>query len=308
MSLYHKHRPKDLNEIIGNQTVVASIQNMLENPKSCSHAFLLTGETGCGKTTVGRILAREFGSSGGDFREVDSADFRGIDTIRRIIQQSQYHAMESNAIVWLIDECHKMTPDAQSAILKILEDTPKHVYFILCTTDHQKLLPAIRNRCTSFEMKPLNESQMMKLLRKVVKIENASMGRDVYQQIIQDSLGHPRSALQILDVVLRLDPEKQIEGATKAAENVSKSIDLCRLLVKGSGWKRVAEILKGLKEEQPESIRRSVLGYCQSLLLNGKDDARLGLIMEEMVEPFYNTGYPGLVLACYSIICDKRGG
>jgi hypothetical protein len=145
---------------------------------------------------------------------------------------------------------------------------------------------------------------MKRLLRMVVKAEHASMGRDVYEQIIQDSQGHPRSALQILDAVLRLDPEDQIAGATKAAENVSASIDLCRLLIKGGGWKRVAEVLKGLKDEQPESIRRHVLGYCQSILLK-EDKPRAGLVMEEMIEPFYNTGYPGLVFACYSIM---KGG
>ena len=176
-----------------------------------------------------------------------------------------------------------------------------HVYFILCTTDPQKLLPTIRNRCTQYEMKPLSESQMMRLLRKVVKAEGGSMSKEVYSQIIQDSLGHPRSALQILDTVLRLDPDDQLEAASKAAENVSKSIDLCRLLIQGSGWKRVAEVLTGLKDEQPESIRRHVLGYCQSILLKA-DNERAGLVMEEMIEPFYNTGYPGLVFACYSIV------
>ena len=301
MSLYHKYRPETLEEVVGNETVIASVQDMLSKPNTCPHAFLLSGGTGCGKTTVARIMAREFGSSGGDLHEVDSAEDRGIDGIRRMIRLSQYRAMESDAIVWILDESHKLTGDAQSALLKILEDTPSHVYFILWTTDPQKLLPTIRNRCTQYEMKPLSESQMMRLLRKVVKAEEGSMSKEVYNQIIQDSLGHPRSALQILDVVLRLDPNDQLEAATKAAEHVSASIDLCRLLIQGSGWKRVAEVLTGLKDEQPESIRRHVLGYCQSILLKA-DNPRAGLVMEEMIEPFYNTGYPGLVFACYSIV------
>lgn len=301
MSLYHKYRPENIEEIVGNSNVVLSIQNVIDNPKGRPHSFLLSGETGCGKTTVARIMAREFGSAGLDTREIDSAEDRGIDGIRKMIRQSQLHAMESDSIVWILDEAHKLTGDAQSALLKILEDTPKHVYFILCTTDPVKLLPTIRNRCTAFEMRPLQERQMMRLLRRVVKAENASIGKDVYDQIIQDSQGHPRSALQILDVVLRLDPEEQIAGATKAAENVSQSIDLCRLLIKGGGWTRVAEVLRGLKDEQPESIRRHVLGYCQSILLKS-DNERAGLVMEEMINPFFNTGYAGLVFACYSIV------
>jgi DNA polymerase-3 subunit gamma/tau len=301
MSLYKKYRPTMLEEVVGNSSVVESLDNMLSELSECPHAFLLSGGTGCGKTTVGRIMADRLGSSGGDFREIDSADFRGIDTVRKIIQQSQYRAMESDAIVWLMDECHQLSKDAQSAILKILEDTPKHVYFILCTTEPQKLLPTIRNRCTQYEMKPLTDVQMKGLLRKVVKAEGENLSKPVYEQIIQDSLGHPRSALQILDVVLRLDPEEQLEAAARAADNTSASIDLCRLLIKGGGWKRVAEVLSGLKEEQPESIRRHILGYCQSILLKG-DNERAGLVMEEMIEPFYNTGFPGLVFACYSVM------
>ncbi len=307
MSLYHKYRPKTLDEIIGNQTVVASVQNMLENPDESPHAFLLSGETGCGKTTLGRIMAREFGAAGLDFREIDSADFRGIDTIRRIREQSNLYPMESKAIVWLMDECHQMSKDAQSAILKILEDTPKHVYFILCTTDPQKLLPTIRNRCTHYEMKPLGESQMMKLLRRVVKAEETKMGKEVYQQIIQDSSGRPRTALQILDVVLRLEPEEQQEAATRAAENVSQSIELCQLLINEGGWKRVAEVLRGLKNEQPESVRRHVLGYCRAIVLKGEGPKvqRAGLVMEEMINDFFVSGYDGLVFACLSIV---KGG
>jgi len=301
MNLYLKYRPQTLEEIIGNREVVESLQNMLANPKTCPHSFLLTGPTGCGKTTIGRIIAKELGAKGTDFIEVDSADFRGIDTIREIRKVAQYKPIEGDVRVWLVDEVHKTTNDAQNALLKILEDTPTHVYFILCTTDPQKLLPTIKGRCSTFEVRPLEEKQMFSLLRKVVKAEEENLEKQVYDQIIQDSFCYPRNALQILDQVLRVNPENRLATATKAAENQSQSIELCRILLKGGGWKRVAEILKGLKNEDPESIRRHVLGYCQSVLLN-KDEERCGLIMEEMIEPFYNTGFSGLVFACYTII------
>ncbi|HDY89545.1 MAG TPA: hypothetical protein ENH82_15720, partial [bacterium] len=197
---------------------------------------------------------------------------------------------------------HKLSGDAQSALLKILEDTPNHVYFILCTTDPQKLLSTIKGRCSTFEVRPLKEKQMFSLLRKVVKSEGESLEKLVYDQIIQDSFCYPRNALQILDQVLRVQPENRLATATKAAENQSQSIELCRILLKGGGWKRVAEILKGLKNQDPESIRRHVLGCCQSVLLSGKDDERAGLIMEKMIDNFYNSGFNGLVFACYSIV------
>jgi DNA polymerase III gamma/tau subunit len=299
-SLYLKHRPTSLGEIIGNEAVISAVANMLKDKKKCPHAFLLTGGTGCGKTTLGRIIAKELGVSDSDFREVDSADFRGIDTVREIRKNSQYKPLEGSCRVWLIDECHKMTGDAQSAFLKALEDTPPHVYFILCTTDPQKLLPTIRGRCTTFSMEPLSDRLMMGLLRQVTKAENENLSKQIYEQIIQDSQGHPRNALQVLDQVLRVPVEKRMETAQRTAEEQSQVIELCRALVKNESWSKIKVILNGLKGQDPESIRRMVLGYCQAILLKAENQ-RAGLIMEEFIEPFYNTGFPGLVFACFSI-------
>jgi len=302
MSLYHKYRPTELENIRGNSDMVESLQAMLTNKETCSHAILLHGPTGCGKTTIGRIIAKELGCVGNDFREINSADFRGIDTIREVRKQMQYKPLEGNCLVWLIDEAHKLTKDAQNAVLKMLEDAPKHVYFILCTTETQGLIPTIKGRCSQFQVRPLNERQMFGLLRSVVKAEDETCSREIYEQIFQDSFGHPRNALQILDQVLKADPENRLEIAKRAEVTQSQSIELCRALINGgTAWKQVREILSGLKEEEPESIRRHVLGYAQAVLLKS-DNERAGLVLEEFVDNFYNSGYPGLVYACYSVI------
>jgi len=301
MSLYHTYRPTELEDIRGNSDMVESLQAMLANKETCSHAILLHGPTGCGKTTIGRIIAKELGCVGNDFREINSADFRGIDTIREVRKQAQFKPLEGRCLVWLIDECHKMTNDAQNALLKMLEDTPKHVYFILGTTEPQRLLTTIKGRCAQFQVHPLNERQMFGLLRSVVKAENETCSREIYEQIHQDSFGYPRNALQILDQVLKANPENRLEIARQAEVTQSQSIALCRVLVSGGSWKQVREILNGLREEEPESIRRHVLGYAQAVLLKS-DNERAGLVLEEFVDPFYNSGFPGLTYACYSVI------
>lgn len=300
-TLYLKYRPSSLEEVLGNTEIVEALDSMLSNKEKCPHSFLLAGPTGCGKTTIGRIISARLGCSGSDFVEVDSADFRGIDTVREIRKQSQYKPLEGSCRVWLIDECHKMTGDAQNALLKILEDTPNHVYFILCTTEPNKLLKTIQGRCSIFNVKQLEASQTIKLLRRVVRAEGETLEKEVYEQIAQDSMGHSRNALQILDQVLRVDPEKRLETAKRSAEEQSQSIELCRALLGKKSWKEVQTILNGLKDQDPESIRRHVLGYCQSVLL--KSDMPLaGLVLENFLEPFYNTGFPGLVYACYSVV------
>jgi len=300
MSLYKKHRPKQLSEIIGNEETISALENIIQDPDR-PHAYLLSGPTGCGKTTIARILATELEIQGRDFVELDTADFRGIDTVRQIREVAGRYPLEGDARMFLLDECHKMTNDAQNALLKILEDTPDHVYFVLCTTDPDKLLKTVRGRCSTFELRPLNDKQMLSLLRRVVKEEGDTLTKQVYEQIIEDTEGLPRNALQVLDLVLRTDEDQRLEAAKKGAQTQNESIELCRLLIEGAGWKRVSQLVKGLRNEDPESVRRHVLGYAASVALNGKDPERMGLILESFSDPYYNTNFSGLVLSCLSV-------
>ena len=96
MSLYHTYRPSDFSEIVGNEEIIESLEKMLSGESS--HSFLFTGEKGCGKTTMGRILASKLGASGADYIEINSSQFRGIDTIRDIIKQSSYMPLNGTAL------------------------------------------------------------------------------------------------------------------------------------------------------------------------------------------------------------------
>lgn len=299
MSLYRKYRPSTFEEMQGNDEIIASLKTSAENKGV--HAYLLHGPSGCGKTTLGRILAKELGALGSDYHEIDSADFRGIDTIRDLRRKVQYNPLESDVSVYLLDECHKLSNDAQNALLKLLEDPPQHVYIILATTDPQKIIPTIKGRCKQYAVRPLNERYITRLLRKIVKQEGATIEKDLYAQIAQDSLGHPRNAIQILEQALDVEPEQRSEVARRQAEQASEVLELCRVLLTKTPWKKVANILQGLKENEPEAIRRQVLGYMQAVLLT-KDNPQAGLVMEEFMEPMWNTGFPGLVFACYSVM------
>jgi DNA polymerase III subunit gamma/tau len=300
MSLYLKYRPKNLSEIVGNQQIIMTLKGMLKNKDTFPHVFLFHGMSGCGKTTIARIIANELGCTENNLIEIDTAQFRGIDTVRELRKNANFVPLGGGVRVYILDEIHKATGDAQNALLKLLEDTPPQVYFILCTTDPQSLLPTIKGRCSQFQVQPLVEGEMRDLLEKVTSAEGDSVEDEIYDQIILDSQGQPRNALQILEQVLNTPKKRRLAIAQQAAVEQSESIALCRALIKGDSWNKVREILQGLKTQEPESIRRVVLGYASSVLLNN-DNVRAGLILEMFNEPFYNTGFPGLVFACYSI-------
>lgn len=303
MSLYNKYRPKGVSEIIGNREIVSYLNSVTESG-NIPNTFLFHGPTGCGKTTFARILSSYLGCSVADMSEmeINTANFRGIDTVRDLITKSKYKSIgASGKMVWIIDEVHKMTNDAQNAMLKLLEDPPEQSYFILCTTEPNKLLPTVRGRCIELGVKALNDDQMERLIKRISKAEGQKIKSVVREQIIQDSFGLPRNAIQILEKVLGTSPDQQLEIAEQSAIEYSESIELCRRLLGPSSWKMIREILKGLKDQEPESIRRHVLGYAQSVLLKNDND-KAAFILEEFIDPFYNSGFAGLVLACYTII------
>ena len=260
MSLYLKHRPVSLSEFYGNKALVMTLKSMIAK-KEIPHVFLFHGPTGCGKTTLARIVAAELECAENNIIEIDTAQFRGIDTVRELRKNAQFTPLGGGVRVYIVDEVHKMTGDAQNAFLKILEDTPPHIYFILCTTDPQSLLPTIKGRCSQFQVQPLSENEMEDLLISVAKKEGeADFGNkygEVLTQIIQDSQCHPRNALQILQQVLAAPAKKRLAIAKQAAVEQSESIALCRALISRKGWKTVSEILRGLKGQDPEEIGRA---------------------------------------------------
>ena len=273
MSFARKYRPKSFKTFIGNQKTVEAVQGILDGR---THSFMITGPTGCGKTTMGRIIAKELQCLGDDFCEIDSADFNGIDTVRALRKQIQYRPIEkgSKCRVFLLDEIHRLSSPAQDALLKNLEEPPDHIYFILCTTDPQKVISTIRGRCVQLTVAPLSDEQMYRLLRRVSKREHIELPKEVIEQIIEDSAGYPRNALKVLDKISALDPEEMLESAKQEAAVQNQAIELCRALIGKTGWKNIASIIQGLKDEEPESIRRLVLGYCSSVLLkSGNSDA-----------------------------------
>lgn len=304
MSLYHRHRPRSLDRVIGNEGTVESLRTMLRK-RTLPHTILFSGPSGCGKTTLARILVKELACSEMDFSEVNAANFRGIDTVREISRTMQLAPTGGTCRIWLLDEAHNLSKDAQTAALKILEDTPPHVYFFLATTDPGKLLSTIRSRCTEMPVRLLKDKELDTLVRHVCQRETKAeraceVSEAVLSELVGLAEGSARRALVLLDKIRNLPAKEQAASMRAKADEERASIDLCRALIKKEQWTKVAKILSGLSED-PEAVRRGVLGYARSVLLKGKNTQAYAVLLA-FENDFYSSGAAGLARASFEAI------
>ncbi len=297
MELYKKHRPRSLKTVVGNKATVATLKNMIER-KTIPHAILFYGPTGCGKTTLARIVEKELGCGAVDFQELNCSAFRGIDTIRDIERVMFLAPIDGECRVWLLDEFHQMTSAGMHAALKMLEDTPDHVYFLLCTTEPQKLLKTVRNRCSEMPVEYLDEKDMTKLIVRICKREKITIKPSTIEDLIDASEGSARRCLVILDKIKNLPSNKRSEAIGQPQEDEKEGIDLCRALInEKTKWPTIAKILRDIKGE-PESIRWSVMGYCTACLMK-KSNHYIFHVLTCFENHFYDSKKNGLVSACY---------
>lgn len=295
-----RYRPKEFSDIIGNKRTKGILESFVINPER-PHSYLFYGETGCGKTTFARILANSLGCEKGDLFEFNISNNRGIDTAREIIRHAPIKPMFGKIKVILLDEAHKATSEFQNALLKLLEEPPYHLYFVLCTTEPEKLIKTVRNRCTKFKVNKLTSKGMRRLLENVLKKEKKDLSKDAVEVLIEKADGIPREALILLDEIINItDKKEQIKIITLTEKEKKLGIDLCRELYAKKSWSKISSILSEL-EDDPEMVRRMVLGYFTKVLLN-KDSPHAAYILECFNKPFYDSGFSGLVLACYSCI------
>ena len=307
--LHLKYRPQTLDEIVGNVATVKALETTLSRG-AAPHSYLLTGPRGTGKTTLGRIIARFLGCTGRDFREMNSANYRGIDSVRELISTSVLHPMEGDAVLYLLDEAAQLTKDAQAALLKLLEEPPKHVYFVLATTDPEKLLDTIKSRCAHFVLAALPPEQIAERLIHIIEAEGCPVEYPtdkVISEIAKRCDGSLRQAVMMLDQVIDIQDESEaIEALAEAVGYDRQTIDLCRALLKGSRWKAVQQMLRGINADA-ETVRYSVLGYMNTVLLSDeKANPQALRVVRRFCQSMMYTGRAGLTLACYEVVEEQQ--
>lgn len=210
IALYRKYRPEGFDEVIGQDHIVKVIEGALKAGK-VSHAYLLSGPRGTGKTTIARIIAKVLGSSTSDIYEMDAASNRGIDDVRYIRENVSTLPFDSKYKVYILDEVHMFTKDAWNALLKTIEEPPEHVIFILATTELEKIPETIISRCQTFVFKKPTDTILAQVVSNVAKKEGYTIEEGGSELIAILSDGAFRDALGTLQKITSFTSGKKIK-------------------------------------------------------------------------------------------------
>ncbi len=208
-TLYRKYRPQTFADVIGQESVVKALEGAIAS-NAVPHAYIFSGSRGTGKTSIARIFARAIGSSENDTYEIDAASNRGVDDIRALRDAVHTMPFDSKYKVYILDEAHMLTKEAFNALLKTLEEPPKHVIFILATTEEEKLPETIVSRCQSFRFKKPSHAVLQKLVEVIAKKEGYTLEPASSDLIALLGDGSFRDTLGTLQKVISSSSDKKI--------------------------------------------------------------------------------------------------
>ncbi|NLZ74725.1 DNA polymerase III subunit gamma/tau [Candidatus Falkowbacteria bacterium] len=313
-TLYRDYRPQSFSEVLGQNHIKITLQNEIKAGK-LAQAFLFCGPRAVGKTTLARVLAktvncenRKEGESEPcnkcasclsitqgknlDVVEIDAASNTGVDNVREnIISFSRLTPTNSKFKVFIIDEVHMLSISAFNALLKIIEEPPAYVIFILCTTEIQKVPATIISRCERFDFKRISVSDIVKKLSLIAAKENIEIDTEVLEAVARRSGGHLRDAESLLGQIFALGGKKiSLEDAELIIPhyNSHEAVDLLDYLSKKDAAKAIALInkladsgvnLKNFTGELIALLRKMILNKVNASLTDN-----LGLNMGESLE------------------------
>lgn len=307
--LHRKYRPKQLTDLAG-QPEAVKIMSSWQQKGKIPHTVLFSGPAGCGKTSSARLLAKLVGAhfergKSLDVHELDCANVGSVDTVRSIRNKASLNCVDSKskAKVYILDEVHAMRKEPQTAMLKLLEEPPDHVYLFLCTTDPGKMLTTVRSRCAEVKMQLLSDKIALDLLAKVAKAEGAKIKPTVFQKIVEIGAGSARKILVLLQQIIDLKNEEEQLDCLSKADAEKHGIDIARILFKrGARFADVKDLLKQV-EDEPETVRRIILSYATAILLSSGQKYAFDVI-DCFRTPYFDSGSgkPLLVAGCYEML------
>ncbi len=274
-ALYRKYRPKDWGEVLGQDHIVSVLEKSVEGDK-VSHAYLFVGSRGTGKTSLARIFANNIGVSQNDLYEIDAASNRGIEDIKELRDGVRVLPFDSKYKVYIIDEVHMLSKDAWGALLKTLEEPPKHVIFILATTELHKVPETIISRCQVFVFKKPTDNILKKMLTDVAKKEGYELDAGSAELIAilgdgsyRDALGHLQ---KVLNFTLGHRPTGEAKGKKIKREDIEKITGAPKSVL-------VNDFISAIAEKDIEKGMRAIK-------LAGEENLDMKLFFKLIIEKF----------------------
>ncbi len=311
-ALYRKYRSQTFDEILGQDNIATILSNQVKSG-NISHAYLFSGTRGTGKTSCAKILARginclhpvngspcnECESCKGimdgsymDVVEMDAASNNGVDDIRDLKEKVYYPPANLKYKVYIIDEVHMLSKGAFNALLKILEEPPRHLVFILATTEPERIPATILSRCQRFNFRRISKDVIEKNLKKITEEEGKSCDEKIYKLIANKAQGAMRDALSLLDQVLSYGEDISYEDALSILGIASEDeiLNLALYMLRGDLEKSFALLSKIVYSgKDPLSIFKDlilVLRDALVYLVTSKDLDLTGDYEKETFEKF----------------------
>ena len=307
-ALARKYRPQRFDDIIGQETVVRTLQNAIEQ-KRIHHAYLFSGVRGVGKTTLARILAKALNCAKGpiaepdnecticreitegidmDVREIDAATYTGVDNVRELRDVTQFHPARDRYRIFIIDEAHMLSAPAWNALLKLIEEPPPHVIFMFATTEMQKVPATILSRVQKFALRKISLEELIERLETICKAEGIKADRAALETIARRGEGSVRDSLSLLDQIIAFSGRSITAADVSTVLGLSDASFFARLLTLIAEGNHAA-ILDGLQEAAASGrdfkmLYRDLLNFVRNLLLiaGGANPSLLAASPEEM--------------------------